>query len=84
MQLFIILDSIKNGNPYRITVILPCLEYSRQDKRFAPGEPLTSKLLLKLIKTSGADRIIAIDLHNGAQAGFTDPLIDELYALPYL
>eukprot|EP00913_Durusdinium_trenchii_P001439 g1332.t1 len=32
MQLLIMLDALKSESPHRITVVLPCVEYSRQEQ----------------------------------------------------
>jgi len=61
-------------------------DYARQDRRLRAGEGIASRLLLDFIKKAGADRFLAIDLHNEAEAGFA-PIgcnLDELSALKYL
>eukprot|EP00929_Paragymnodinium_shiwhaense_P024419 TRINITY_DN15028_c0_g2_i1.p1 TRINITY_DN15028_c0_g2~~TRINITY_DN15028_c0_g2_i1.p1 ORF type:complete len:453 (-),score=78.48 TRINITY_DN15028_c0_g2_i1:43-1221(-) len=86
MQLFFLIDAVRSESAYRITVILPCLEYARQDRRMVAGEAIPPKLWLRCMKTSGADRFLTIDLHNQAEAGFVPPgtVLDELSADKYL
>ena len=38
--------------------------YARQDREFLPGEIVTMKVLGKLFKSSGASRIIVVDIHS--------------------
>lgn len=67
-------------------MILPSLEYARQDRRLVAGEAIPPKLLLRLMRTSGADRFIVMDLHNDAEAAFspTGAVLDEISADKYL
>ncbi|CAK9047975.1 unnamed protein product [Durusdinium trenchii] len=86
MQLLIMLDALKSESPHRITVVLPCVEYSRQDRKFEAGEAIAPKLLLHLMATAGADRFVTIDLHNQAEVGFSpaQAALDELTCEKYL
>ncbi len=47
-----------------VVLVLPYLPYSRQDKRFREGEPLTLRLFLETVCSRGVDRIISFDVHN--------------------
>lgn len=86
MQLLFLLDALKSEAPQRITVVLPCLEYARQDRKFQAGEALAPKLLLHMMVTAGADRFVTVDLHNQAEVGFSPPRValDELTCEKYL
>jgi len=86
MQLLMLLDALKSEAPHRITVVLPCVEYSRQDRKFEAGEAIAPKLLLHLMVTAGADRFLTIDLHNPAESGFSPAhaALDELSCDKYL
>eukprot|EP00405_Crypthecodinium_cohnii_P053117 CAMPEP_0206600582 /NCGR_PEP_ID=MMETSP0325_2-20121206/45917_1 /ASSEMBLY_ACC=CAM_ASM_000347 /TAXON_ID=2866 /ORGANISM="Crypthecodinium cohnii, Strain Seligo" /LENGTH=375 /DNA_ID=CAMNT_0054111985 /DNA_START=63 /DNA_END=1190 /DNA_ORIENTATION=- len=79
-QLLFLIDAIKAESPDRITVVLPCVEYSRQDRRFEAGESIAPKAILDMLVTSGADRFVTIDLHNQAESGFcpSNAVLDEL------
>jgi len=80
------LDALKSEAPHRITVVLPCVEYARQDRKFEAGEAIAPKLLLHLMVTAGADRFVTIDLHNQAESGFSPvhAALDELTCVKYL
>jgi ribose-phosphate pyrophosphokinase len=86
MQLFFFLDALRGESPHRITVILPCLEYARQDRRLVAGEAIPPKLFLRCMKTSGADRFLTMDLHNQAESAFSPAgaVLDELSCDNYL
>lgn len=86
MRLLLFIGALKSESPFRLTIVLPSLDYARQDRRLRAGEGIASRMLLDLLKTAGADRFLALDLHNEAEAGFA-PLgcnLDELSALKYL
>jgi ribose-phosphate pyrophosphokinase len=60
------LDLVGDYSPptVEVTLIAPYLPYSRQDKRFLEGEPVTLRLLLKLLGTFNISRLITVDSHN--------------------
>jgi ribose-phosphate pyrophosphokinase len=86
VTLLVFLDAVRGESPHRITVILPSLEYARQDRRMVAGDTLPPKMLLRCMRTAGADRFLTVDLHNGAQAAFCPrgTILDDLSADKYL
>lgn len=86
MRLMFLIDAIRGESPYRLTVVLPCLEYARQDRRMVAGEAIPPKLMLRCMRTAGADRFLTMDLHNQAEAAFSPAgaVLDELSADKYL
>lgn len=82
LELLILLDALRRASAESITVVLPYYGYARQDKKDAPREPITAKLIANLLTTAGADRIVAMDLHADAIQGFFDIPVDHLTALP--
>lgn len=53
------------------------LEYARQDRKLVAGEAIAPKLLLRCCRTAGATRFVTLDLHNQAEAAFSDADEDE-------
>ena len=47
-----------------VIAVIPYMGYARQDREFLPGEIVTMKVLGKLFKSSGASRIIVVDIHS--------------------
>ena len=47
-----------------VTVVIPYMGYSRQDREFLPGEIVTMKVLGKLFRGVGASKIIVVDIHS--------------------
>ena len=84
MELLIILDALKRASAEKITVVMPYYGYGRQDRKAAGREPITAKLIADLLCHSGANRILALDLHATQIMGFFDVLVDHLFATPIL
>jgi len=82
MELLIMMDALKRASAARITAVVPYFGYARQDRKVAPRTPITSKLVADLISTSGADRVLTMDLHAGQIQGFFNIPVDHLYAAP--
>ena len=56
--------------------------YARQERKAAPREPITARLVADLITVAGVDRVIAIDLHQDAIQGFFDLPVNHMTAMP--
>jgi ribose-phosphate pyrophosphokinase len=84
MELFIMMDALRRASAARITVVLPFYGYARQDRKDQPRVPITAKLVANLLVASGANRILAVDLHAQQIQGFFDIPVDHLYAAPVM
>lgn len=84
MELLIMLDAARRASAARITAVIPYFGYARQDRKDKPRVPITAKLVANLLTTSGANRILAMDLHAQQIQGFFDIPVDHLYAAPVL
>ena len=82
MELLIMIDALKRASAESITVIMPYYGYSRQDRKAAPRQPISAKLVADLLQTAGADRLVCLDLHASQIQGFFDIPIDNFLALP--
>jgi len=82
MELLIIMDALKRSSPTRITAVIPYFGYARQDKKIKPREPITAKLVTRMIEIAGAQRAIMFDLHCPQIQGFFDIPSDNLDLLP--
>jgi ribose-phosphate pyrophosphokinase len=82
MELLEMIDAAKLASAHRITAVLPWYPYSRQDKKSAPREPITAKLVAELLQTAGVDRVLTMDLHAGQIQGFFTIPVDHMTALP--
>ena len=84
MEQLIMIDALKRASARSITVIVPFYGYARQDKKHRGREPISARLIADLMKTAGADRLLAVDLHTDQIQGFFDGPVDHLFALPLL
>jgi ribose-phosphate pyrophosphokinase len=80
-ELLEMIDAAKLASAHRITAVLPWFPYSRQDKKSAPREPITAKLIAELLQTAGIDRVLTMDLHAGQIQGFFTVPVDHMTAL---
>lgn len=81
MELLIMIDTLRRASAGRITAVIPYFGYGRTDKKDQPRVPITACLVAKLIGVSGADRVLALDLHAGQIQGFFDIPVDEMSAM---
>ncbi len=82
MELLIMVDALRRASAGRITAVMPYYGYARKDKKDAPREPITGRLVADLLTTAGADRVLTVDLHAGQIEGFFNIPVDHLRALP--
>jgi ribose-phosphate pyrophosphokinase len=82
VELLIMIDAAKLASAQRITAVLPWYPYSRQDKKSAPREPITAKLVAETLQVAGVDRVLTMDLHAGQIQGFFKIPVDHMTALP--
>ena len=82
VELLICIDALRRGSARRITAVIPYFGYARQDRKSGPRTPISAKLTANLLTTSGADRVLTLDLHAGQIQGFFDIPTDNLFAAP--
>src|SRR2546425_2390228 len=82
VELLIMVDALRRASAGRITAVTPYYGYARKDKKDAPREPITGRLVADLLMTAGADRVLAVDLPARQIAGVFHIPLDHLPALP--
>jgi ribose-phosphate pyrophosphokinase len=81
MELLLMTDAAVGGSAHRVIAVTPWYGYSRQDKKSAPREPISSRLVARMLESSGIDRILTMDLHSGQIQGFFSKPCDHMTAL---
>jgi ribose-phosphate pyrophosphokinase len=84
MELLVMVDALKRASAKSINVVIPYYGYARQDRKARARDPITAKLVANLIETSGAHRVITMDLHATQIQGFFDIPVDHLLGVPIL
>ncbi len=82
MEAVIMIDACRRASAHRITLVTPYFGYARQERKSAPRTPITAKLVADLITASGADRVLAVELHTSAIQGFFNLPVDHLFVKP--
>ena len=70
MELLVMIDAAVGASAHRVIAVTPWFGYSRQDKKSAPREPITARLVARMLEAAGADRVLTMDLHAGQIQGF--------------
>lgn len=84
MELLIFVDALKRASAKTINIVLPYYGYARQDRKARSRESITAKLVANLLETTGASRVVTLDLHAPQIQGFFDIPIDHLQGVPLL
>lgn len=84
MELLILIDALKRASAASINIVMPYYGYARQDRKARSREPITAKLVANLLETTGANRVVTLDLHAPQIQGFFDIPIDHLQGVPLL
>ncbi|WP_371878746.1 ribose-phosphate diphosphokinase [Conexibacter sp. DBS9H8] len=81
MELLVMVDAAVGGSAHRVIAVSPWYGYSRQDKKSAPREPITARLVARMLEAAGIDRILTMDLHAGQIQGFFQKPCDHMTAM---
>src|SRR5882757_7091830 len=84
MELMVMVDAAVGGSAHRVIAVTPWYGYSRQDKKSAPREPISARLVARMLEAAGADRVLTMDLHAGQVQGFFNIPVDHMTALMML
>ena len=71
--------ALRQGEPVRITVVMPCLPYARQDKSSNHREPVLCQIVPMRLQMAGAHRLVVLKLHNPSSYNahpLTIPIVD--------
>lgn len=68
VQLFLLLDALKDNGANLVHTVIPYMAYARQDKQFTEGEALSAKTILKLLDEL-SDDITVVNCHFLREGG---------------
>ncbi|AOZ92731.1 ribose-phosphate diphosphokinase [Paenibacillus crassostreae] len=81
VELLVMIDAAKRASAHTVNIIVPYYGYARQERKSAPREPISAKMVADVLTTVGANRVITMDLHAPAIQGFFNIPVDHLTAL---
>src|SRR5438132_710956 len=84
MELVFMIDAAVGASAHRVIAVTPWFGYSRQDKKSAPREPISARVVARMLESTGADRVVTMDLHAGQIQGFFSKPVDHMTALVML
>ncbi|MBI2405062.1 ribose-phosphate pyrophosphokinase [Candidatus Gottesmanbacteria bacterium] len=84
MELTLMGDAIRRGAPKTMIAIVPYFGYARQDKLHRVGEPVSARVIAKILEISKFKEVITVDLHNDAIVGFFQVPVTHVSALSLL
>ncbi|KAH8828157.1 phosphoribosyltransferase-like protein [Flagelloscypha sp. PMI_526] len=84
MELLILISACKTASARRITAVIPCFPYARNDKKDKSRAPITAKLVANMLAVAGCDHVITMDLHASQIQGFFDIPVDNLWSEPLM
>lgn len=84
MELLILISACKTASARRITAVVPCYPYARQDKKDQSRAPITAKLVANMLAVAGCDHLITMDLHASQIQGFFEVPVDNLFTEPLM
>ena len=84
MELLTMIEAAVGASAHRVIAVMPWFAYSRQDKKSMPREPITARLVARMLEAAGVDRVLTMDLHAGQIQGFFQKPVDHMTALQFL
>jgi ribose-phosphate pyrophosphokinase len=84
VELLVMIDAAIGASAHRVIAVAPWYGYSRQDKKSMPREPISARMVARVLESVGADRVLTMDLHAGQLQGFFGVPVDHMTALMML
>lgn len=80
LELLLMIDAAVGASAHRVIAVTPWYGYSRQDKKSAPREPISARVVARALEATGVDRVLTMDLHAGQLQGFFGIPVDHMTA----
>lgn len=77
-EMLIMIDALRSASAHRVTAVVPYFPYVRSDKKDRPRISIAARLMADILQTSGADRVLTMDLHSPQAQGFFHMPVDQL------
>lgn len=70
MEIYLKADASRRMGANRVVAIMPNFPYARQERKVELGEPISARVNMALLHSSGVDEVITTDIHAPAMQGF--------------
>ena len=80
IELALMTDAAVRASASTVNIIMPYFGYGRQDRKDQPRVPISSRVMVDIFTSMGADRIVTMDLHSTQIQGFAKIPFDHLYS----
>ena len=84
IELLLYLDASKRASANSVSAVIPYFPYARQERMAKGREAISARVIANALESSGADRVIFVDIHARAIQGFFNIPVDPLSAVPLL
>jgi len=64
VRLLFFIGALKDASAACVTAVTPYLCYARKDRKTKPRDPVTTRYVARMLEAAGADRVLAMDVHN--------------------
>ena len=79
VELLQLQDAVRETGAEEVVTVVPYMGYSRQDRAFEGGQPVSARAVARAVST-GADRVLLVNPHEGGICDFFDVPCDPLDA----
>ena len=80
IELALMTDAAVRASASTVNIIMPYFGYGRQDRKDQLRVPISSRVMIDIFTSMGADRIVTMDLHSTQIQGFAKIPFDHLYS----
>ncbi len=84
VELLLYLDAFRRASAHSVSVVIPYFPYARQERMARGREAISARVVASMLETMDARRVIFVDIHARAIAGFFNIPVDPLSAVPLL
>lgn len=87
-ELLLMIDAARRASAKSVVAVIPYFGFARQDRKSKPRVPIGAKMIANMLRSTGVERVMTMDLHADQIQGFFEIPVDHLYAstifIPYL
>ncbi len=77
VEAMLLAEASRGAGAKAVILVAPYMAYTRQDRRFLDGEPISIRAVLKALHAAGVDGFITVDIHKEASlADFPGPSLN--------